>query len=61
MVTMKQRRLIVWLVKLRIWKMKSDYLWGRAIFIPMWGTRWLLKRISRIKHGSGCTRARVPC
>ena len=47
MVTTKQRRLIYWLVKLHVWKMQSDGLWGRAVFRPMFGTRWLLKKIMR--------------
>lgn len=47
MVTDRERQLIKWLVRLHIWKMRSDGLWGRAVFRPMWGTRWLLRWIER--------------
>ena len=53
MVTPKQRRLIVWLVRLHIWKIQSDGLWGRALFRPMFGTRWLLERIMRQQVSDG--------
>lgn len=53
MVTMKQRRLIVWLVKLHVWKLESDGLWGRAVFRPMRGTGWLLRRIKRAQISDG--------
>jgi hypothetical protein len=45
MVTRGERALIIWLVKLSVWKMQRDQLWGRAFFTPMWGTRWLLRWI----------------
>ena len=47
MVTKGERRLIYWLVRLHIWKMQSDGLWGRAVFKPIPGTRWLLRWIER--------------
>ncbi len=53
MVSDNERRLIKWLVRLRIWKMQSDGLWGRAVFRPMWGTGWLLRRIKRAQVSDG--------
>ena len=53
MVTDRERKIIFWLVRLRIWKMQSDGLWGRAIFVPMFGTRWILKRIKRQQISDG--------
>jgi hypothetical protein len=53
MVTDGERRLIYWLVKLRIWKMQSDGLWNRPVFRPMWGTGWLLRVIMRRQASDG--------
>lgn len=45
MVTNGERRLIIWLVRLKIWGMQRDRLWGRALFKACWGTGWLLRWI----------------
>lgn len=47
MVTSAERKLILWLVRLHIWGICADGLWGRAVFRPMWGTAWLLEWIER--------------
>jgi len=53
MVTGKQRKLIGWMLWLRLWKAQSDGLWGRIMISPRWGTAWLLARIYRAQVSDG--------
>lgn len=41
----QDRKIVIWLVKLRLWKIVPDSLWPIAHLRPCWGTNWLHKRM----------------